>query len=181
MALHRLSDDLRASARELKRVRSLAVAGMLMALQILLGILTIPISSSVQITFDYLPLCVAGMLLGPVPSMLTAALADVIAFLIRPTGAFNPGFSVSAALSGLIYGLFFYRRDAQLWRTLTARLLTVILCNVCLNTLWLILMYGPGAWAWIPGRILKNAVEYPVSIILLTALWRVLPRVRKAS
>lgn len=184
MALNRIADDFRSSAGDLKRSRSLAIAGLLTALQVILGALTIQIESSIQITFDYLPLCVLSMLCGPVPAMLSGALSDLVAFLIRPTGAFNPGFTLSAAMSGLIYSLFFYRRSYDRpWKLILAsalaRLAVIAVCNVFLNSLWLILMYGQGAWAWIPGRIIKNVIEYPISLILLTSLQGAINRIRK--
>ena len=43
---------------------------------------------------------------------------------------------------------------------------------------WLLLAYGEGVIAWIPGRIIKNLIEYPVSLVLLTALYRLLPKIR---
>lgn len=173
MQTRRIRNDFQQSARGLKRVRTLAAVGMLTALQIILGMLTIQIGSSVQVTFDYLPLCAVGMLFGPVPAMLTGALSDLIAFLIRPTGIFNPGFMISGALSGLLYSLFLYNQEpVRMWKLLVSRLAAVLICNVCLNTLWLLLMYGAAAWSWIPGRILKNALEYPVSIVLLWSFQR---------
>jgi len=180
MRIHGLTDDLRASARELKKIRSLATVGMLLAVQVILGLFTIPVSNSIHITFDYLPLCLTGVLFGPVPAMLTGALSDLIVFLIRPTGPFNPGFTLSAALSGLIYSLFLYRREKiGVGAIAVSRLVVVVVCNVVLNSCWLLLLYGQGALAWIPGRILKNAVEYPISLVLTCSLMRVLPVVRK--
>ena len=180
MGLHGISEAFRASAKELRRVRSLVTIAMLLALQIILGALTLQLDSSIQITFDYLPLCAVSMLFGPVPAMLTGALSDLLAFLIRPTGAFNPGFTISAAVSGLLYSLFLYDQEPlKLWQLILARLIVVVVCNAVLNTAWLLLMYGAGAWAWIPGRLIKNAVEYPVSVALLWALHRLLIRIRK--
>ena len=180
MDLRRISDNFRRSAQELKRIRPLVTIAMLLALQIILGMLTIPVGQSIQITFDYLPACVTAMLFGPVPAFLTGALADLISFVLRPTGAFHPGFMLSPALAGVIYSLFFYRRDPlRLWHFILARLLAAALCNVCLNSIWLLQLYGQTAWAWIPGRILKNAVELPVSIVLLAAVRRIIEPIRK--
>ena len=184
MALHHFTDLFRESAKELKRIRSLAAIAMLLALQIILGAATLQIDSSIQITFDYLPLCVTAMFFGPVPAMLSSALADLLSFLIRPTGAFNPGFMLTAAVNGLIYGLFFYKKNFDRpWKLILAaalsRLIAVVIGNIFLNSLWLILMYGEGAWAWIPGRIIKNVIEYPVSVVLLFSLQGVMNRIRK--
>ena len=184
MALHHFTDLFRESARAFRRIRSLTALAMLLALQIILGALTLQLDSSIQITFDYLPLCVTAMLFGPVPALLSGALADLLSFLIRPTGAFNPGFMLSSALGGLIYGLCFYKKSFDRpWKLILAaalaRLSVAIVCNICLNSLWLILMYGQGAWAWIPGRILKNIIEYPISVLLLFSMQSVMNRIRK--
>jgi len=182
MWLGRIFDDFRASAREMKRVRALCAAAMLTALQVILGALTVTLGPSIQITFDYLPLCALSMFFGPVPAMISGALADLLAFVIRPTGAFNPGFTISAALNGLIYGLFFYRKVFDKpWKmplcALLSRLIAVVLCNICLNSVWLLWMYGKTAWTWIPGRVLKNVIEYPVSVVLLIAMQSTLNRI----
>ncbi len=184
MGFHGISEAFRASAKELRRVRSLVTIAMLLALQIILGALTLQLDSSIQITFDYLPLCVTAMFFGPVPAILSGALADLLSFIIRPTGAFNPGFMLTAAVNGLIYGLFFYKKNFDKpWKLILScalsRLIAVIIGNICLNSLWLILMYGQGAWAWIPGRILKNVIEYPVSVLLLFSLQGVMNRIRQ--
>ncbi|MBQ2957803.1 MAG: folate family ECF transporter S component [Clostridia bacterium] len=180
----RLKEDFIGSARMLRQPRCLALSGLMLALQVILGMSTIQIDSSIQITFDYLPLYVTAYLCGPVPAMLTGGLSDLIAFLIRPTGAFNPGFTLSAALSGLIYSLFVYRKDFDRpWMLMLsvalARLTVAAVCNVCLNSAWLILMYGQGALAWIPGRLLKNLIEYPISILLIHSLHRLIARIQK--
>ena len=184
MALHHFTDLFRESAKKLKRIRSLAAIAMLLALQIILGAATLQLDSSIQITFDYLPLCVTAMFFGPVPAMLSGALSDLLSFLIRPTGAFNPGFMLSSALGGLIYSLCFYQKNFDRpWKLLLAaglaRFAVATVCNICLNSLWLILMYGDGAWAWIPGRVIKNVIEYPISVVLLFSLQGVMNRIRK--
>lgn len=184
MAFHRTIQNFRASAKEIRRVRALAMIAMLLALQIILGAMTLQLDSSIQITFDYLPLCVTAFFFGPVPAMLSGALSDLLSFLIRPTGAFHPGFMLTGALNGLIYGLFFYKISFDRpWKLILAaalsRLIAVTLCNICLNNLWLLQMYGTGMWARIPGRILKNIIEYPISVLLLLSLQSAMNRIRK--
>ncbi len=184
MWLARIFNDFRNSAREMERVRALCATAMLTALQVILGALTITVGPSIQITFDYLPLCALSMFFGPVPAMISGSLADLLAFVIRPTGAFNPGFTLSAALNGLIYGLFFYRKTFDKpWKlplcAVLSRLIAVVLCNICLNSLWLLWMYGQTAWTWIPGRVIKNVIEYPVSVVLLLAMQSALGRISR--
>ncbi len=176
--LRRIADDFKSSLLELKYVLSLVTISLLLAIQVILGLFSIPVNNAIQISFEYLPMCVCAMLYGPVPAMLSGALCDLIVVIIRPTGPFFFGFTFSAALSGLIYGLLLYRRNSPLlWRFAVSRLLAVVICNIFLNTLWVYLLYGAGSLAYFPGRIIKNVIEYPISLILLCTLERILTRI----
>ena len=55
-----------------------------------------------RIGFGFVPIVVAGMLLGPFKAAVTAAVADVIGALLVPTGAFFPPLTVTACLLFLI-------------------------------------------------------------------------------
>ena len=41
-------------------------------------------------------------------------------------------------------------------------------------------MYGEGMWASMPSRIIKNVIEYPVSVVLLFSLQGIMNRIRKS-
>ena len=58
-----------------------------------------------RIGFGFVPIVVAGMLLGPFKAAVTAAVADVIGALLVPTGAFFPPLTVTAVLRGILYGI----------------------------------------------------------------------------
>lgn len=176
--LHRIANDFKTSALSLKSVRTLVTVSLLLALQVILGLVSLPLGNTMQISFEYLPLCICAMLYGPVPAMLSGTLGDLIVATIRPMGAFHPGFTFSAVLSGLFYALLLYRKSAPMtWRYAVCRLLTIVLCNLVLNTLWIYQLYGARVWVDLPARIIKNVVEYPVSIFLLCTIERILPRI----
>ncbi|MBQ8954632.1 MAG: folate family ECF transporter S component [Clostridia bacterium] len=169
------------SARELKRVRGLVVAAMLLALQVVLGLVAaIPVGPSIRISFGYLALSAAGALLGPAVAPINGALADVIVFLIRPTGPYFPGFTVTGLVSGFIYGLMLYRRDVTLRRLLVTKLLIDLICNLLLNTIWIHMLYGKALFALLPSRALKNLIQYPVDVLLMyPVMKKVIPMVRR--
>ena len=94
---------------------------MLLALRVVLGMFanaTLPLfGNAIKISPSFLPIVMAGALFGPVPAMLVGALGDVLSYLIAPTaGGFFPGFTVSGALTGLIYGFALYNRKITLPR-----------------------------------------------------------------
>ena len=158
---------LRDSARNFRNIRALSAAGMLLAVQVLLGlIVSIPVGPNIRISFGYLALSSAGALLGPAVAPVNGALADLIGHFIKPTGPYIPGFTLTGIVSGLIYGFMLYRRDITLQRVLVTKLLIDVICNILLNTLWLDIWYGKAFLAILPARMLKNLFQYPVDILL---------------
>ena len=176
--LKRWIEDLSKSAKGLKSTRVLVACAMLLALEVVINAtIYLPIGDFLRISFGYLAVAACGYLYGPSPAMLVAALSDIIVFLIHPTGAFNPGFTLNAALGGLIYGLAFYRLDGVKWpRILIAQGLIAVLLHIGLNTLWLSLLLGKGYIVLLPMRALKNAVQYLIDVPILYALLMFLKR-----
>jgi len=161
------------SMRGLKETRRLIYCALLIALQTALNSLAaIPLGSTIRITFGYLAVAVNAVLLGPFPAMAGAMVADLLGCIIRPMGPFFPGFTLSAGLGGLIYGLAFYRRNVNIWRVLAAKLMIDVCINVVLNTLWLKILYGNAFFVLLPSRLIKNLIQYPIDVLLLLPVVR---------
>lgn len=63
---------------------------------------------ALRIGFGGLPVIIAGILFGPLVGGAVGLVADLIGFMINPMGgAYFPGFTVSAALSGFIPGAIY--------------------------------------------------------------------------
>lgn len=168
------------SLAELKSTRALATCAMLLAVQILLGFVgTINIGNAIRITFSYLAVATTAYLFGPVPAMINTALSDVIMYLLRPTGAFHPGFTLTATLAGLVYGLFFYRQRVTARRVVLAKIIVDII-TLLLNTLWIHQLYGNAFVALLVPRAIKPMLQLPLDVVLLMALFSSLTRVFKA-
>ncbi len=166
------------SLRGLRRPRALVTAAMLLAVQVLLGLVAaIPLGPSIRISFGYLALSTTGALLGPAASMLNGALADILGSVIHPIGPYFPGFTLTGLVNGAIYGVSLYDREISLKRVLITKLLIDVICNLLLNTLWLDLLYGRAFFAILPMRALKNLLQYPVDVILLYPLLKLARRV----
>ena len=113
--------DIRESANQIKQVRSLTGGAMLTAINIILNGMRIIVSSFLEISFAFLAIAAAGMLYGPVMAGIIGVLADTLGFFLSPAnGAFFPGFTLSAFLSGFVFGLFFYKKKITLKRVIAA-------------------------------------------------------------
>ena len=162
---------------ELKKPRSLALGAMCAALHILLNQFTVPLSPMLEIGFDFLALSAAGYLCGPWVAGLVGAAGDVLGYLLRPNGAYFPGFTLSAILMGILYGLWYYKRPVKLWRCIAAHLSAVLLFNFFLTPLWLHIMYGQ-AFVLLTGmRLVKNLFQFPFSAALSLLVLRTCARV----
>ena len=98
----------KSAKKELYKVSSLVGSAMLIALDLLLNSFRIVVSNLLEISFSFVALAVCAMQYGPILGMLVGAITDVLGHFLRSSGAFFPGFTINAILSGLIYGCFFY-------------------------------------------------------------------------
>ena len=85
------------------------LCGLFIALQVVIGRWLAIDLGFMRISLVFLPIALGGAILGPLWNGVICALADIIGFLLVPSqGAFFPGFTVSAFLSGYAYGYFLY-------------------------------------------------------------------------
>ena len=102
------------------------------------------------------------------------AAADIVKYLVRPTGAFFPGFTISGALSGVIYGVILYKKPLSIKRIALANGLVMIFVNICLNTYWLTLLYGQAFMAILPARVIKQIVLFPIYVALFYGVSKIM-------
>lgn len=109
------------STHTLRRTQTLTTVGLFLAIQMVLSSYgTIQVNDSLKISLAHLALAPTAMLFGPVAAAIQGAMSDILGFLLKPTGPYFPGFTISAALGGVIYGLFLFESDRKLWQIVLA-------------------------------------------------------------
>ena len=96
------------SFEELKSIRCLTVTALLIGVSVALKFVMIMPSETLKISFAFVGLAAIGMLYGPVVAGLAGVVTDVIGFLVKPTGAFSPIFTLVEVAGAVIYGIFLY-------------------------------------------------------------------------
>lgn len=162
-------------------VETITLLAMLTACQVVLGnLFQVPLLGK-QYNFGFLPIALAGALLGPVGSMIVGGLGDLVGAHLFPAGAYFPGFTLTNVLVGLVCGLVLHRRRPDWIRAAVAVTVSLAVINLLLNSLWLhMLAYVPdrGYLAWVGVRAPNYLVEVPVNTVLLYLMLRALQRVK---
>lgn len=158
------------SYHEFKKVRTITTASMFAAIGVILGAYTIQVGNYLKIGFSGIANQFVYYLFGPVVGCFYGGALDILKYLVKPTGAFFPGWTLSAMAAGVIYGCFFYKKPLSLVRVFVAELTVSIICNMLLGTLWLQIMYGKAFFAILPARVIKNLAMWPVNSLLFYSL-----------
>ena len=86
----------------------------------------------------------------------------MIGYLIKPTGPYFFGFTFNAFLGGIFYGMLFYKAQANLWRVLVAKLMIMLIINLGFTSIWFRILYQQAFQVFIPMRLFKNVIMYPI-------------------
>ncbi|MDR0596384.1 MAG: folate family ECF transporter S component [Clostridiales Family XIII bacterium] len=150
---------------------AIPVIALFIALNVLL---THPLSlntETLRIGIGYLPIAIAAIAYGPVWASVTAVIGDIIGALLFPSGPFFPGFTASALLTGLIFGLLLYGKSITWKRALVPAILVGLAVNLALDTYWLYFMYGDSVIGMIPMRIVKAGIMIAIMATLTPLVW----------
>lgn len=161
--------------------RNTVYMAMLMAMQLVLGRFSVG-NDWIKVSPAFIATAVLGYYFGPWLAALAGAINDQLAFLLWGTGANFLGFTLSAAVGAMIYGLFFYKQKVTVWRAVLASFFVVLVVNIGLDTGWLVMMgFKLNVIIW--PRVIKNLVVWPIQSALvytiLVAVHRVRPRLDK--
>lgn len=160
----------------------LVFTGFMIALAVVLSKLVSINISFLRIGFGFLPIAVLAILYGPYVAAIGYGVADLLGAWLFPTGTFFPGFTVSAVLTGLIFGWVLYKKEVTFVRALIASALVCLIVNLLLNTWWLTFIIGKGFNVLIASRAVKELVAIPIMAVLIVAIDKsVLKRIKGNS
>lgn len=154
----------------MSKLKKLILAGLLLATTIVLNRFLSIKTPILVISFSYIPIMLSAIMLGPWYTMLIAGFADLIGALLFPFGAYFVGYTISAVISGLIYGLFLYRKKefsnkSFILRLILSTLIVLIVCNCLLNTIWIYITTKEALFAILPTRLLKQLIMLPIQVV----------------
>ncbi len=120
--------------------RDLCTMAMLVAITLILSAISgyLRIGEAIKFNISFISVYVGAALYGPISGGVIAAMADIISFLMNPTGAFMPMFTLMEFVNGVLFGLLLYKADNRK-RPLTKVLVLALICTLlqfCVNMFW---------------------------------------------
>ena len=163
--------------------RHLTLAALLVALQIILGKLSVGDPAVLKFSFGFIATALIGYYLGPWIGGMAMVVNDLISNTILNTGSmFFPGLTFSAFVSGVIAGLFLYQQKVTWQRVFIYEFVQILVTNVFFTTLWVYLMSlsssstGRAFTALLAIRVPKEVISWPLEAILVLIILRQLAR-----
>lgn len=172
-------DSVLCSSKELKNVRNLVTVGLLIAIKLVLALFSIQLTPFLKVSFSFLASGAIGFLFGPVVGAISGGVSDIINYVAHPTGPFFPGFTLSAMITGALYGIILYKKEVTIKRCILVEVIMMIFINILLNTFWLNILYGKAFFAILPIRFVKSIVSIPINVIMLHIVLKTVERIKK--
>lgn len=147
-----------------KTMVKLILCALFIAMQVVLSRFLSINLQYLKIGFSFIPLMFAAYLFGPAGGVAVATVSDLIGSIAFPSGPFFPGFTVTAALSGFIFGLAFHK-NCSTGKIVAGVFANEFFCSGILNTLWLSIMYTSDFKTLIATRIWQIVAMATVQIV----------------
>lgn len=154
--------------------KKIILTAVLLAMQIILSRFLSVKTPILKISFAFIPSCVCAIWLGAKWTVLLNVLGDIIGATLFPTGAFFIGYTISTAISGLIYGLLLYKKEDNSYtykqfiiRLIISVILVTCISNIGLNTLWISITTGKAFIVLLVTRIVKELIMIPIQIVVI--------------
>jgi ECF transporter S component (folate family) len=153
-------------------IQNLVTLGMLLATFIVLDYLTIKVGTGMKFNLSFLAVAISAALYGPIPTMLVCVSGDILVCILSGDVPIWQ-LTVTAALTGIIYGFLLYGRQGKNLAvfSIIARIADSIIITIGLNTYVLMSLgfLSPTLPAFIT-RLTKALIEMPLYSVLLAVL-----------
>lgn len=165
---------------QFSNTKVLCVMSVLVAINIAIGSVFVPVGINLRVYLTFIPTCIASIIGGPIYAACFGGVSDVLGYLVHPTGAFFPGYTLTAMVSSVIYALFLHNTKITILKISLAKLTVNVFSHIFLNSVWSAMLFGKGYYYFVAKSAVKNILMLPIEIIILALAIRVIiPIARK--
>lgn len=158
-----------------QKIFRLCCLGILIAMQVVLArFAVIPVGDMMRFSTSFIPVVIAARCFGIWGSMAVYAIGDFVGAIAFPTGgAFFPGYTFTAAVVGLIFGLFLRpvkNEETALQRNVKivlSVLSTQLIGSFLLNSFWRSFQTGTPYGAVLMTRLPQCLISSVIQIVFM--------------
>ena len=161
----------------MSKLKKVILSALLLAVLIILSRFISIKTQVLVISLSFIPIMMSSIWLGPKYSTIIAGLGDLIGAILFPFGPYFPGFTISSAFSGLIYGIFLYNKGKKfesnkkfILRLILSSLIVLGIVNIFINSFWINLLYGKAYFAVLASRVVTQIIMLPIQVIVIFAI-----------
>ncbi len=165
----------------ISKTKKIILSAMFLAVLLVLSRFLSIKTNLLVISFSFIPIMLSAVYLGPKYSTIIAGLGDLIGAILFPFGAYFPGFTLTAALIGLIYGLFLYKKPGKqtsnfkfIIKLIISSILVLGVVKIFVESIWLNVLYGKAYMAVVSARIVTQSILLPIQVVVIFVLEKVL-------
>ncbi len=173
-------------SKKQKLIIKIAVTALLVAATTILNRMGSIVTADIKIGFSFVPIMVCGMMFGPLWGGVCGGLGDLLAAILIPVGVPHPMITVTAFLSGVLYGLLgkiaenTEKKFVFSGLALSVVVFEKIVCTLLLNSLWISQLTGLPYFTQLLTRIPQALILIvPETALAVVVKIFVLPKIRK--
>ena len=125
--------------KELSKPRNLAVIALLTAANIVVSVISTH-TETLKIGFSFVIVAFAAYLFGPVAAAFVGGVGDIVSAVAFPVGPYFPGFTLTAVLTGICFGIFLYEKTGII-KIIVSVLLNELIGSLLMNSFWISFLY----------------------------------------
>lgn len=141
---------------------------------------------NMSIGVSFIPVMICSLLFGPLWGGICGGLADFVGAIFFPFGPYFPGFTATAFLSGVFYGLplILSKKSSKPYvfaiLCFVFFLINELVCTLTLNSLWIELLYSGKFLPILISRIPKSVIDLVVGVLVgVAARYSIIPPITK--
>lgn len=153
-----------------KSLKTLVTVSLLISLEIVLSRFLSISTPIMKIGFGFLPIAICGMFYGPILAGVAGGISDLIGAILFPIAGYFPGFTFSAILTGVIFGIFLHEKELSTVKLTIAVVINTVGISLLLNTYWITVISGSSFIALLPTRVVQAIIMGAVQFVLIRVI-----------
>lgn len=176
-----------------EKIFKLCCLGVLIAMQVVLArFAVVPVGDMMRFSTSFIPVVIAARTFGALSGMAVYGIGDFVGAIAFPTGgAFFPGYTITAAVVGLIFGLFL--RPAENEETPLQRNVKIVLSvfstqfigSFLMNSFWRSFQtgtpYGAVLMTRLPQCLISVVIQTMFMVLFLDKICKVIGKGQRAK